>query len=161
MNLDSFLHRWLSLKNLLVVLFSTIGTAIARCFGGWTMALQTLVILMTIDYITGVVVAAVFKKSKKTKSGALSSSAGWQGLCIKVFTLSLVLIGYRLDLLLGVSYIKEWIAIVFSINECYSILENGGLMGIKYPAALTSSLDVLNKHLLESVETLLKKGGTK
>ena len=161
MAFESVWHKVVNLKNILVLIFSAIGTAIARCFGGWTMALQTLVILMTIDYVTGVIVAAVFKKSKKTKTGALSSAAGWQGLCIKVFTLSLVLIGYRLDLLLGVSYIKEWIAIVFSINECYSILENGGLMGIKYPAALTASLDVLNKHLLESVETMLKKGGMK
>lgn len=158
---EQLIEKYITVKNLLIVLFSAIGAAIARSFGGWTMALQTLIILMTIDYITGVVVAAVFKKSKKTKSGALSSAAGWQGLCIKVFTLSLVLIGYRLDLMFSVNYIKEWIAIIFSINECYSILENGGLMGIKYPAALTSSLDVLNKHLLESVETMLKKGGDK
>ena len=43
------------------------GSVIAGFFGGWTYAFQVLIILMAIDYVSGLVVAGVFKKSKKTK----------------------------------------------------------------------------------------------
>ena len=41
------------------------GTVIAGFFGGWTYAFQVLLILMAIDYLSGLVVAGVFKKSTK------------------------------------------------------------------------------------------------
>ena len=40
------------------------GTVIAGFFGGWTYAFQVLLILMAIDYVSGLVVAGVFKKSR-------------------------------------------------------------------------------------------------
>ena len=60
-----------------------IGGAIAGLFGGWDTALQTLVIFMAVDYITGLIVAGVFHTSPKTKTGTLESRAGWKGLCRK------------------------------------------------------------------------------
>lgn len=41
---------------------------------------------MCTDYITGLILSGVFKKSKKTKSGGLSSEIGFKGL-IKKFVL--------------------------------------------------------------------------
>ena len=55
-----------------------IGGAIAGLFGGWDTALQTLIIFMSIDYITGLIVAGVFHTSPKTKTGTLESRAGWK-----------------------------------------------------------------------------------
>lgn len=46
----------------------------------WTMSLKTLIICMMIDYITGIIVAGVFKKSKKSENGKLESRAGFKGL---------------------------------------------------------------------------------
>ena len=69
-----------------VYICTTIGlvrSAIANMFGGWSAGMTTLLICMIIDYISGLVVAGVFKKSKKTESGALESRAGWKGLCRK------------------------------------------------------------------------------
>lgn len=60
------------------------GGAIAALLGGWTTSLATLVAFMIIDYISGVIVAGVFHKSKKTESGSLKSVAGAKGLCKKV-----------------------------------------------------------------------------
>ena len=57
------------------------GSALASLFGGWDAALKTLIIFMAIDYITGLIVAGVFKTSEKTENGALESRAGWKGLC--------------------------------------------------------------------------------
>lgn len=57
-----------------------LGGTIAGMFGGWDTALQTLIIFMSIDYITGLIVAGVFHTSPKTKTGTLESRAGWKGL---------------------------------------------------------------------------------
>lgn len=46
--------------------------------------LATLCIVMAVDYITGWIVAGVFKNSEKSESGGLSSSAGFKGLAKKV-----------------------------------------------------------------------------
>ena len=50
------------------------GAVFAGFFGGWTYAFQVLLTLMLIDYVSGLVVAGVFKKSKKTKNGGFQSS---------------------------------------------------------------------------------------
>lgn len=121
-----------------------IGGFVASLFGGWSAALTTLVIFMGIDYFSGLLVAGVFHNSKKTESGALESKAGWKGLCRKGMTLLIVLIGYRLDLAIGVNYIKDAVTIAFIANETISIVENAGLMGVPMPEILTKAIDVLN-----------------
>ena len=60
-----------------------IGGALTALLGGWDLAIQTLLIFMGIDYITGLMIAGIFHKSPKTKSGSLSSLIGWKGLCRK------------------------------------------------------------------------------
>lgn len=121
-----------------------IGGFVASLFGGWSAALTTLVIFMGIDYLSGLLVAGVFHNSSKTESGALESKAGWKGLCRKGMTLLIVLIGYRLDLAIGVNYIKDAVTIAFIANETISIVENAGLMGVPMPEIITKAIDVLN-----------------
>lgn len=123
----------------------TLGSIVASFFGGWTESLTTLLIFMVIDYMTGLVVAGVFHTSQKTDSGALESRAGFKGLCKKGMILVLVLVGYRLDLATGSSYIRDGVCIAFIANETISIIENAGLMGIKIPPILTNAIDVLKK----------------
>ena len=123
-----------------------IGSIIASEFGGWDTGLVTLLIFMGIDYFSGLVVAGVFHKSNKTESGALESKAGWKGLCRKCMTLLFVLIAYRLDLALGVSYIRDAVIIGFMANELISIVENAGLMGLPLPDAINKAIDVLTEQ---------------
>ncbi len=120
-----------------------VGAFIAKAFGGWSGDIVTLIIFMVIDYITGIVCAAVFKKSDKTVSGALSSDACFRGLFKKVFTLLLVLIAHRLDLLIGSDYIRNLVVIAFCTSELISICENAGLMGVPLPKILTKAIDIL------------------
>lgn len=125
------------------VIFAAIGAAITSCFGGWSTGLTTLIIFMAADYISGVVVAAVFKNSKKSKSGALDSKAGWKGLSRKGMTLLFVLIAHRLDLMIGTNYIRDAVIIGNCINELLSIIENAGLMGVPLPGAIKKAVDIL------------------
>ena len=83
------------IKTLYVIICGGVGamfSAIASYFGGWDSSLTTLVIFMAVDYITGLLVAAVFHKSPKTATGTLESRAGWKGLCRKGVTFLIVLV---------------------------------------------------------------------
>lgn len=131
------------MKDIVCAGIGAVGGAIAALFGGWSSAMATLLIFMAIDYITGMVVAGVFHKSGKSENGALESRAGWKGLCKKGMTLLFVLIAHRLDLAIGVSYMRDAVIIGFMANELISITENAGLMGVPLPAVITKAIDIL------------------
>ena len=131
------------MKQIICGATGAIGSAIAWLFGGWSMALSTLLLFMLIDYVTGVIVAGVFHKSGKSKSGSLSSIAGIKGLAKKGMILLFVLVAYRLDLQLGTTYIKDAVCIAFIANELLSIIENAGLMGVPIPAVIVKAVEVL------------------
>lgn len=123
------------------------GSALAELFGGWDMALETLLILMAADWITGgILLPAVFGKSPKSPNGALESRAGWKGLCRKGMTLFYILIAARLDRLLGMDYIRNAVCIGFIANELLSIVENTGLMGVPLPAMIRKVIDILKEN---------------
>ena len=132
------------MKTAICTAFGVMGGFIASLFGGWDGAMVTLVICMAVDYVSGLVVAGVFHASKKSASGALESHAGFKGLCRKGMTLLLVLIACRLDMLLGVVYIRDAVIIGFAVNELISIVENAGLMGLPMPESIVQAIDVLN-----------------
>lgn len=133
------------MKNTICTIVGIIGSCIASTFGGWTASLTTLLIFMGIDYLTGLIVAGVFHNSPKTETGALESRAGFKGLIRKFMILLFVLIGYRLDLAVGTTYIRDAVCIAFIANELLSIVENAGLMGIPIPAVITNAIDILKK----------------
>ena len=133
------------MKQTLCAIWGLIGSAIASLFGGWDAGLATLLIFMTIDYVSGLIVAGVFHTSNKTDTGALESRAGFKGLCRKGMTLLFVLVAYRLDLVIGTNYIRDAVIIAFTANETISLVENAGLMGLPLPAVITKAVDVLQK----------------
>lgn len=133
------------MKNTICTAVGVVGSFIASLFGGWTASLTTLLIFMCIDYVTGLIVAGVFHNSPKTETGALESRAGLKGLIRKATVLLFVLIGYRLDVAVGVTYIKDAVCIAFMANELLSIVENAGLMGLPIPAVITNAVDILKK----------------
>ena len=127
-----------------------IGAAITSLFGGWNGAMTTLVILMLIDYVTGIIVAGVFHASPKSSGGALSSAVGFKGICRKFVILLIVVVACRVDLLLDTNIIRDATCIGFCANELVSITENAGLMGIPLPRKLVEAIEVLrgdNDHV--------------
>ena len=59
------------MKETITLSFGALASLILALFGGWSTALTTLVIFMIVDYVLGMLAAAVFKVSKKTESGLL------------------------------------------------------------------------------------------
>lgn len=135
----------MKMKDIICTATGLIGSFIASLFGGWDSGLATLVLFMAVDYISGLVVAGVFKASPKTDTGALESRTGFKGLCRKGMTLLFILIAYRLDLVIGTNYIRNAVIIAFVANELISIVENAGLMGIPMPEVITKAIDLLQK----------------
>lgn len=134
------------MKNTICTTIGIVGSFIASLFGGWTASLTTLMIFMGIDYVSGLIVAGVFHNSPKTDNGALESRAGFKGLIRKAMVLVFVLIGYRLDVAVGTTYIRDAVCIAFIANELLSIIENAGLMGIPIPEVITEGVELLKKH---------------
>ena len=125
-----------------------VGSAILYLFGGWDKDMQTLVTVMIIDYLTGLMVAGVFKKSPKTDSGGLKSDIGFKGLCKKFIELMIIAMLYRIDVYLGISYLRDLGIIGFVVNEVISITENAGLV-IELPPIVKQAIDILNKKAAE------------
>jgi len=133
----------MKLKDLFVAVIGAIGAFIARLFGGWDAAMTTLVIFMGIDYLMGLIVAGIFKRSGKSENGGLDSRAGFKGLLKKSVVLLVVLVACRLDLVLGSTFIKDAVIIGYIANETISIIENAGLMGIPIPDVIKRAIDIL------------------
>ena len=130
------------MKDTICLIAGVIGGFIATLLGGWDSALATLVVFMGIDFVTGILTAAM-GKSKHSDSGSLSSKAGWIGLAKKFCILLMVVVGVRIDILVGTNYIRDTVCISFCLNELLSIVENTTLMGIPYPPVIKKAIDVL------------------
>ena len=116
------------------------GAICAVCgflWGEFDGLLYALIAFMTIDYVTGLVVAWIRKE--------LSSEIGFKGIAKKVFILALVAVGHILDVhVLGGGAVCRSAVIGFYIaNEGISILENAGNIGLPLPKKLIEVLQQL------------------
>lgn len=96
--------------------------------------------LICIDYTTGVMSAIANKK--------LSSEIGAKGIVKKIFMLAIVAVGNLIDIyVIGNGAIIRNIVIIFYIsNECISIVENAGKLGVPVPKKLLDVLVQLKKE---------------
>lgn len=140
------MNRFQMSKEAVLTALAVASGAVTRLFGGWDMTLQVLVGFMAADYLTGLVVAGVFRCSTKSITGALESRAGFQGLMRKGGILLLVYLAVLLDRAAGADLIRGAVCCFFIANEGLSILENLGLMGVPYPDMLKNALELLRKE---------------
>ena len=134
-------------KHLFTFITGLVSTFIIHYLGGWDFALQTLVMFIVIDYVTGMYVAGILHKSPKTKSGGLSSEKGFHGIIKKIMLLVFVAIMYRLDLFFNIDYLRNGTIVAYCVNELISIIENAGLMGVYVPDIVKRGIDLLNREV--------------
>lgn len=135
-----------TVKVTLMTVIGAAGSAIANAFGGWGDDMVTLLIFMGVDFLLGLLIAAVWKKSGKSETGSLNSLSAWKGLVKKGVTLLVVLIAHRLDILIGQDYIRTAVIIAFCANELISIIENLGIMGVPMPEVIKRAVEVLQNR---------------
>lgn len=104
--------------------------------GGFDVALKSLLIIIVIDYITGVLSAIYNKK--------LSSKIGFRGILKKFAYLFIVALSVVLDKILGnTGTVRNLVIYFFVANDGISILENVAEMNIPLPKKLTEILEQL------------------
>lgn len=118
--------------------FSVILTTFIYLLGGLDIALKSLIIVIIIDYLTGIASAIYNKK--------LSSSVGFKGLLKKFCYLLIVALAVVIDNLTGQSGVIRTLVIYFLVsNDGISIIENMAELGIKLPSKLIDVLEQLKK----------------
>lgn len=128
-----------------MLLAGSVGSFFSYVIGGFDKLIIALLIFMVIDYVSGLILAIVFKKSNKTKNGRVSSEAGIKGLAKKIFILMLIVMSEQIDIVLGISIVRDGAIIAFISMEGISILENATLAGLPVPKIIKNALEVLNK----------------
>ena len=127
------------MKTIINYISSTLLTTVVYYLGGLDMALKTLLILMVLDYITGICKSIVNKK--------VNSIIGLKGIIKKVGYLILVALSFLLDGFVGdTGAIRNLVVYFFVANEGISILENWGAMGLPLPSKILEVLEQLKKE---------------
>ncbi len=102
--------------------------------GGEDKMMSCLIILMTIDYLTGVAKAFIIEK--------VNSKAGFKGLLKKMVMICVIVLAYQIDLLFDNKFaIKSLTVGILISNEGLSILENASICGIPIPEKLKNMLE--------------------
>lgn len=119
------------------LVFSAIGGTLGYVLGGMDGMLYTLLVFVTVDYLTGMLCAIADRK--------LSSEVGFQGIARKVIIFTLVGIAHLLDVqILGkVGVLRAMVIFFYVSNEGISIVENAAHLGLPIPEKLKSILEQL------------------
>ena len=115
-----------------------LGAWLGYFLGGMDGLMIALIVLMTLDYVSGVMCAIIDKK--------LSSAFGFKGICKKVFILMLVGVAHIIDLhVVGTgSALRGAVICFYMSNEGLSLLENAAHIGLPIPDKLRDILTQLH-----------------
>ena len=124
------------MKSVISFITGTLATTLVYFLGGYDIALQSLIIFVVLDYITGLGKAAYNKK--------LNSTIGLKGIIKKVGYFIVVAVAVVLDRIAGnTGAIRTLVIYFFVANEGLSILENWGGMGLPLPKKIFEVLEQL------------------
>ena len=126
------------MKHLINNITSVILTTFVYLVGGFDIAIQSLLIVIVIDYLTGIA-SAIYNKE-------LSSKIGFKGIIKKICYLLVVALSVVIDNLLGQSgLIRSLVIYFFVANDGLSIIENMAEMNVKLPEKLIDTLEQIKK----------------
>ena len=126
------------MKHLISDILSVILTTTVYLLGGFDVALQSLLIVMVVDYLTGIA-SAIYNKN-------LSSKIGLKGILKKFSYLCVVALSVVIDNLTGQGGLIRTLVIYFFVaNDGLSIIENMAEMGVKLPQKLIDALEQIKK----------------
>ena len=119
-------------------LISVVATILVYWLGGLDIALTCLLIVIALDYITGVLSAIYNKK--------LNSKIGIKGIVKKIAYLCLVALSVVIDRITGATGIIRTLVIYFLVsNDGIAIIENLVNMYIRVPKKVRESLEQIGK----------------
>ena len=141
------------MENGLKLLLTAIFAAVAAYMKELVAPMMVLLVVMGLDYISGVSAAWVTHQ--------LSSRVGLVGIIKKIGYLMIVAVGMALDYLISllggkfgvamenIYFVGLLVIVWLIINECISILENADEMGLPVPEFIKKMLTRLKRHAEE------------
>ncbi|WP_255449457.1 phage holin family protein [Selenomonas caprae] len=114
-------------------------------FGAWNSALETLLTLIALDYISGMLAAYI------NPNLALDSRRGYKGIARKVFILLIVAVlivavAHGISVSLNSNEIYAMAIYFYIANEGLSITENAAKAGVPIPTRIVESLEQLTQQ---------------
>lgn len=126
---------------------SILGTMMCHLLGVWNIALEALIVVMILDYISGILAAYI------NPNLALNSQRGLRGFVKKIMLLLLVVVAHYIGMVLGQEDIVRSAAIFYLIgNEGLSIIENTAKAGLPIPDKLKNTLEQLTQSQNERIK---------
>ena len=127
------------MKNVISIVGGALLAGVTYFLGGWDVALQTLLLVMALDYVTGI--------CKAIKQKKLNSKAGLMGILKKFGYIVIVALSVVVDHLAGdTGAVRTLVIYFFVANDGLSILENWGAMGLPLPKKLFEVLEQLKNE---------------
>lgn len=115
------------------IIISIIISFFEREIGGFDNIINTLLIFIIMDYITGIMKAIINKR--------LSSEIGFKGIFKKVLILFMIAVSNQLDIIFKMPGIRYIVITFYIINEGISIIENASLIGLPIPKKIKQTLN--------------------
>ena len=112
-------------------------TIIEHLFGRFDCSLEFLLIVIVLDYITGLMCGWY--------NHDLESNKATRVLFKKMFIFIYIIIAHRLDVMLKVDYIRIGVCYMYAVGEVLSIMENGTKLGLPIPTPIQKALKILNE----------------
>lgn len=121
------------------IVLTFIGGVIGTLFGKLDGFLIALIVMVCMDYLTGVL-SAIYEKK-------LNSEIGAKGICKKVAIFCLVAVAHIIDayVIKDGSTVRTAVIFFYLSNEGISILENASKMGLPVPNKLKKVLEQLKE----------------
>lgn len=126
----------------IMIIGSCVGACFAAVVGGVDKGIQALLVLVMIDYLTGMVAGY--------KTSALNYKRGFEGVIKKLVIFLVVGFANLLDCGMGLNMLKSMAVFAYSANEGLSIIENIDRMGYS---------EYIPFFLRDKVESLRKERG--
>ncbi len=123
-----------NILNYIKVIVVAVGTGITWLLGSWDTALGVLILLVVLDYGTGLLRAYINKE--------VSSDIGLKGIARKAVIFVVLIVAVMLDRLLntGTWVFRTLVAYFYIANEGISLLENCAGLGLPIPEKIKDAL---------------------
>lgn len=132
--MDGLLKEYINLAKIGLAMIWTSWLSIAIfLIGGLDNLFRALLIMMALDYITGVL------KGFKNKNA--NSNKAYKGLRKKLIILLIIVAATQMDAILQGIGIRTLVLIFYAATEFLSILENAAILGVPIPEKLKVALE--------------------
>ncbi|MCR8641571.1 phage holin family protein [Paenibacillus sp. N1-5-1-14] len=126
------------------IVVAALGSMGSYLFGGWSALLEFLVLLVVVDYITGIV-ASIKEGRSSNKNKGLSSKKGSIGLAKKGLMFLVIIVMHRADIVFELSFLMTGSIYFYLANELISIIENLGRANCPLPPQLKQVVEILKR----------------